>query len=70
VARRANVGGFLHLLLPEATGTDVSFNSESHATTGMLFFLKKLTDAGALKERLEACVGGDALIRLVMELYR
>jgi putative nucleotidyltransferase with HDIG domain len=67
VDRQANVGGLLHLLLAEATGMDMSFQPESYATTGMPNFLKKLIDAGASKERLEACVAGGALIGPVSE---
>ena len=67
VDRQANVGGLLHLLLAEATGIDMSFQPESYATTGMPYFLKKLIDAGASKERLEACVAGGALIGPVSE---
>ncbi len=62
VDRQANVGGLLHLLLAEATAMDMSFQPESYAITGMPHFLKKLIDAGASKERLEACVAGGALI--------
>ncbi len=62
VDRQANVGGLLHLLLAEATGSGVPFNPESYATTGMPHFLNELIDAGASKERLEACVAGGALI--------
>jgi len=62
VDRRADVGGLLHLLLAEATGMDKYYKPESYATTGMPYFLKKLIDAGASKERLEACVAGGALI--------
>jgi len=62
VDRQANVGGLLHLLLAEPTGTDVSFQPKSYATTGMPYFIKELIDAGASKERLEACVAGGALI--------
>jgi putative nucleotidyltransferase with HDIG domain len=62
VDRQANVGGLLHLLLAEATGMDVSFRPKSYATTGMPYFIKELIDAGASKERLEACVAGGALI--------
>lgn len=62
VDHQANVGGLLHLLLAEATGMDMSFQPESYATSGMPHFLEKLIDAGASKERLEACVAGGALI--------
>jgi len=62
VDRQANVGGLLHLLLAEATGMHVSFQPKSYASTGMPHFIKELIDAGASKERLEACVAGGALI--------
>jgi putative nucleotidyltransferase with HDIG domain len=62
VDRQANVGGLLHLLLAESTGTDMAFKPESYATTGMPHFLNKLIDAGASKDRLEAFVAGGALI--------
>lgn len=67
VDRRAGIGGLLHLLLPEPTGTDVPFRPETYATTGMPHFLRALTGAGALKERLEACVAGGALIGRISE---
>jgi putative nucleotidyltransferase with HDIG domain len=60
--RRAEVGGLLHLLLAEATGSDHHFSPENYATTGMPHFLSELIDAGASKDRLEACVAGGALI--------
>ena len=62
VDRRAEVGGLLHLLLAEAPEPDRHFNPENYATSGMPHFLNKLTDAGASKENLEACVAGGALI--------
>ena len=68
VDHQANVGGLLHLLLAEATGMDMSFQPESYATTGMPHFLKKLIDAGASKENLEACVAGGSLIGPVSEM--
>ena len=60
--RQAGVGGLLHLLLAEATGSDHYFNPKNYATSGMPHFLNELIDAGASKERLEACVAGGALI--------
>jgi len=62
VDRQANVGGLLHLLLAEATGMDMPFQPKSYASTGMPYFTEELIDAGASKERLEACVAGGALI--------
>ena len=60
--RRAEVGGLIHLLLAESTGSDPHFNPENYATTGMPYFLNELIDAGASEDRLEACVAGGALI--------
>lgn len=62
VDRQANVGGLLHLLLARASGSDIPFAPESYAATGLPYFITKLIDAGASKERLEACVAGGSLI--------
>jgi putative nucleotidyltransferase with HDIG domain len=62
VDRRAGVGGLIHILLAEATRPNQYFNPENYATTGMPHFLNELMDAGASKDRLEACVAGGALI--------
>jgi putative nucleotidyltransferase with HDIG domain len=68
VDRRAEVGGLLHLLLAEATGSNQHFNPENYATTGMPHFFNKLIDAGASKKRLEACFAGGALIGPVSDM--
>ena len=60
--RDADVGGLIHLLLPEPTGMDEPWQPESYATTGMPVFLQALYAAGARAERLEACVAGGALV--------
>jgi putative nucleotidyltransferase with HDIG domain len=66
--RQANVGGLLHLLLPEPTGIDKLWQPTVYATTGLPVFLKALLDAGASRERLEACVAGGALVGPLSEL--
>lgn len=66
--RQANVGGLLHLLLPEPTGVDRLWQPAVYATTGLPVFLKALLDAGASRERLEACVAGGALVGPLCEL--
>ncbi|MBW2492245.1 MAG: HDOD domain-containing protein [Deltaproteobacteria bacterium] len=68
VDRQADVGGLLHLLLAEPTGSDAHFIPENYATTGLPHFLNKLMDAGASKENLEACVAGGALIGPVSDM--
>jgi putative nucleotidyltransferase with HDIG domain len=68
VDRQAGVGGLLHLLLAESTGSNQQFNPENYATTGMPHFLNKLIDAGASKKNLVACVAGGALIGPVSDM--
>ncbi len=68
VDSQAEVGGLLHLLLADATGSDQQFNPENYATAGMPHFLNKLIDAGASKENLKACVTGGALIGPVSDM--
>jgi len=67
VDRKAQVGGMLHILLAQPTGTDVSFQPEVYATTGIPHFLEGMLNAGASKERMEACVAGGALIGTLSE---
>ena len=54
--REANVGGLIHLLLPEPTSKDSLWQPENNARTGLPLFIQALCDAGASKERLEACL--------------
>jgi len=68
VDRRAGVGGLLHLLLAEPTGSDQHFDPDNYATTGMPHFLNKLIDAGASKDNLKACVAGGSLIGPVSDM--
>jgi putative nucleotidyltransferase with HDIG domain len=60
--RKAGVGGLIHLLLPEPTGLGKPLNPVAYATTGMPLFLQALCEAGASKNRLEACITGGGLI--------
>ena len=60
--REAKVGGLIHLLLPEPTGTDRSWKAEVYATTGLPLFVQAMCEAGAQKNRLKACVAGGALV--------
>lgn len=60
--RASEVGGLIHLLLPEPTGLDKPWNPEIYATTGLPLFIQALCDAGAKKNRLKACIAGGALV--------
>lgn len=60
--RVAEVGGLIHLLLPEWTGFDKPWKAEVYAETGLPIFIQALCDAGAGKDRMEACIAGGALV--------
>lgn len=60
--RNANVGGLIHLLLPEPTGMQKDWQPTLYATTGLPLFLQALRDAGASKTELIAFIAGGALI--------
>ncbi len=60
--REANLGGLLHILLPEPTGTDIPFQPETYASTGVPRFIQTMIAAGASLDRLEASVAGGALV--------
>jgi len=60
--RTAEVGGLVHLLLPEPTSIDKPWHATSYARTGLPLFIQALCEAGAQKSRLEACIAGGALV--------
>jgi len=60
--RKARVGGLIHLLLPEPTSNDVSWQPANNARTGLPLLIEGLCEQGANKERLEACIAGGALV--------
>jgi chemotaxis receptor (MCP) glutamine deamidase CheD len=60
--RQANVGGLIHLLLPEPMGSEYMGKRENYALTGLPVFLQALCKEGASLERLEASVAGGALV--------
>ncbi|MFZ0450496.1 MAG: HDOD domain-containing protein [Desulfatiglandaceae bacterium] len=62
VDQEACVGGMLHILLPQPTGTDVVFQPETYATTGIPYFLEAMIEAGASKEGVRACIAGGSLV--------
>ncbi len=66
--RKAEIGGLIHLLLPEWTGVDRPRKAEAYATTGLPLFLDALYGAGASKDNMEACIAGGALVGPVSKL--
>ena len=60
--REAKVGGMLHLLLPEPTGTEGGHAPEKYATTGLPLFIDAMMEKGAKKNRIEASIAGGALV--------
>ena len=57
-----NVGGLIHLLLPEPTDPANPWHPEKYAATGLPMFIADLLSAGAKRERMRACIAGGALI--------
>ncbi|MBN2125249.1 MAG: HDOD domain-containing protein [Deltaproteobacteria bacterium] len=64
---KANIGGLIHLLLPEPTGIDKLWNPENYATTGLPLFIQSLCNAGASREDMVACIAGGALVGPIAE---
>ena len=60
--KKAGVGGLIHLLLPEPTGTGYAIKKEIYAATGMPLFIDALCNMGAEKKRLEATIAGGSLV--------
>jgi len=58
----ADVGGLIHLLLPEPLRIEETFQPEKYASTGFPLFLQALADAGATVENMQACIAGGALV--------
>jgi chemotaxis receptor (MCP) glutamine deamidase CheD len=63
----AEIGGMIHLLLPEPVNPASGFQAERYASTGLPIFLKALNDAGASPEKMQAVVAGGALVDPVSE---
>jgi putative nucleotidyltransferase with HDIG domain len=58
----AEIGGLIHLLLPEPISSTETLHPGKYASTGFPIFLKALYDAGASPKRLKACIAGGALV--------
>jgi putative nucleotidyltransferase with HDIG domain len=60
--KKADVGGMIHLLLPEPLGESIFGKLENYALTGVPIFLEALREKGARIDRLEACIAGGAFV--------
>lgn len=58
----AEVGGLIHLLLPEPISQEATFRPEKYASTGFPLFLRALYAAGASAENTRAGIAGGALV--------
>ncbi|UCF91937.1 MAG: HDOD domain-containing protein [Desulfobacterales bacterium] len=58
----ADVGGMIHLLLPEPISAESPDPPEKFASSGLPLFLQALYAAGASRENLKAAVAGGALV--------
>ena len=58
----AEVGGMIHLLLPDPITPGSSFQTERYASTGLPIFLEALTEAGATSQNMQAVIAGGALV--------
>ncbi len=65
--KKGNIGGLIHLLLAEPTGTGRPWRTGVYAATGLPIFIQSLCDAGAEKSKLEACIAGGALVGPISE---
>jgi putative nucleotidyltransferase with HDIG domain len=59
---QAQVGGLIHLLLPEPLSQSGCTQPEKYATTGFPLFLEAIYRQGALQRHLKAYIAGGALV--------
>ncbi len=60
--RTMNVGGLIHILLPEPPGSFSAEFPEKYASSGIPLLINELVKLGARHENLEATVAGGALV--------
>lgn len=64
---KADIGGMIHLLLPEPISKEDPPSPEKYASTGLPLFINALIKAGAQKDNLKACIAGGALVGPLQE---
>ncbi len=60
--KETEVGGLIHLLLPEPPNPQNPWKPEIYASTGLPLFIRAILKTGTSKQNLEACVAGGALV--------
>ncbi len=58
----SNIGGMIHILLPEPPSFSSTLSPEKYASTGVPILIKELIDLGAHPENIKASVAGGALV--------
>ena len=58
----ANIGGLIHILLPEPINPESTHDRRRYAVTGMPEFIEAMIEAGASKHNLKAVIAGGALV--------
>ncbi len=61
-SQEAQIGGIIHLLLPEPVSSSPVEQPEKYASTGMPLFLDALEAAGVKLDTARACIAGGALV--------
>ena len=59
--QESDIGGLIHLLLPEPATPGSTWSPGSYVATGLPHFIKSLMEAGAKPENMQAVVAGGAL---------
>ncbi|MDJ0828987.1 MAG: HDOD domain-containing protein [Desulfobacterales bacterium] len=62
VDAQAQVGGLIHLLLPEPVSLGDQFQPQRYASSGLPLFIEALCQAGASKPNMQATIAGGALV--------
>lgn len=65
--KTANIGGIIHLLLPEPASLGSTWSPASYATSGLPLFINTLLHFGAKGENLQAVIAGGALFGRVSQ---
>lgn len=68
VDKKKNLGGLMHILLPEPSGTSIIGRAENYAITGLPIFINELRDRLNGRGDLVATLAGGALVGPVSNL--
>lgn len=60
--RSADIGGLMHILLPQPASEELPEDPEKYASTGLPIFIKAMEQAGASRQNMQAWIAGGALV--------